>query len=116
MAVSLKSQVSEATAALQFFRIACCFLTYYFYQLRMSSSKVWQDLKQSLTSQHGQVFDVVGREEELSALENFISGCIESDSGSSLYVAGAPGCGKSAVMHTILQRVNILLNIVFYFN
>lgn len=48
---------------------------------------------------------LVGRDEERKELTNFISTCINTDSGGCSYVSGPPGTGKSALVHEIIAEL-----------
>lgn len=53
-----------------------------------------------------------GREEEISELNRFIKGCLDSNISSSMYVSGPPGTGKTASLNMILNDQEV----IFYRN
>lgn len=49
-----------------------------------------------------------GREEEISELNRFIKGCLDSNISSSMYVSGPPGTGKTASLNMILNDEEVI--------
>jgi cell division control protein 6 len=51
--------------------------------------------------------EILGRDKELSVIEEFLCGCLKAKQGGGLYISGAPGTGKSAsVKHVIHSKVS----------
>jgi len=48
--------------------------------------------------------EVLCREKEISSINTFIDSRVNGGSAKSLYISGAPGTGKTAVIKHVLQR------------
>jgi cell division control protein 6 len=59
---------------------------------------------QSITT-HAKVKEIVSRESELNRLRSFITSKLESRTGGSMYISGAPGTGKTASIEYILEEL-----------
>lgn len=50
---------------------------------------------------------LIGREEEISSIQSFISNCIEKKQGGCAYVCGPPGTGKTAVLSFCVSKFKV---------
>ncbi|EEB07000.2 MCM loader [Schizosaccharomyces japonicus yFS275] len=64
---------------------------------------VYTNARQQLR-RSARVQQVVGRSEEKSKVFEFVSTCVESHTGAALYVSGAPGTGKTAVITEVVSQ------------
>ena len=53
---------------------------------------------------------LVGREREMETVNQFVRGHMTKKTAGSLYISGAPGTGKTAVLTHILDNVKVSLN------
>lgn len=54
---------------------------------------------------------LVGREKEESEIEKFITDRIKEKKSGSMYISGAPGTGKTAVVSHILDRIKVFVTV-----
>jgi len=69
-----------------------------------ANSRLYQTAKRCLHT--AKPSRLIGREKETHNLEEFISKRVDSKQSGSLYVSGAPGTGKTAVITHVLDKIN----------
>jgi ATP-dependent Clp protease ATP-binding subunit ClpA len=70
-----------------------------------SAEECFQKTKQVL--QVAQSATVVGRETEVDIIQTFIARNITSRTSASLYISGAPGTGKTAVISNLMAELKV---------
>lgn len=70
-----------------------------------SAEECFQKTKQVL--QVAQSATVVGRETEVDIIQTFITRSITSRTSASLYISGAPGTGKTAVISNLMAELKV---------
>lgn len=69
--------------------------------------KAYRSLKASLTC-NLEGSSIIGREEETNTLKNYLQKHLKGSLPGSLYISGAPGTGKTAVITKIISELKVI--------